>query len=211
MTQLVLPSGQITVVAIGAHPDDIEIGCGGTILELADRGADIHSLILTGTPERRTEAVSAASNFGVVHEPTFGGFDDTRLPARWNEVKDTLHRFREAVPSPDLVLLPRAEDAHQDHALLGQLAASVWRGPLILHYEIPKWDGDIGRPNVYVPLSDECAARKVKLLNASFPSQHDKHWWDDEFFLALMRLRGAESQSRYAEAFTTGKLLLRLT
>jgi len=209
MTELILPAGPLVVFAIGAHPDDIEIGAGATLLTLAERGdVEIRSLILTGTPEREAEARTAAEWFGTARPPVFGGLPDARLPEHWGAVRDLLHTFRDDGPQPDLVLVPRADDAHQDHRLLGTLAPTVWRGPLVLHYEIPKWDGDLGRPNAYVPVSDETAARKVRLLHAAYPSQHSRAWWDDEFFLALMRLRGAESQTRYAEAFTATKLIL---
>jgi LmbE family N-acetylglucosaminyl deacetylase len=209
MTSLALPSGPLTVIAIGAHPDDIEIGCGGTLLELTlGRQVDLRTLVLTGIPERQAEAVHAAAAFGASRPPTFGGLPDARLPQYWGDVKDALHAFRDDSPRPDLVFVPRADDAHQDHRLLGTMAPTVWRGPLVLHYEIPKWDGDLGRPNVYVPLSEATARRKVDLLEQSFPSQHDRDWWDDEFFLSIMRLRGAETQSRYAEAFSAAKLTI---
>ncbi|GAB3392823.1 PIG-L family deacetylase [Humibacter soli] len=211
MTSLTLPDGRLNVLAIGAHPDDIEIGCGGTLLLLGERkDVELRSLVLTGTTERETEARQAARGFGIQTAPVFAGLPDARLPEHWAQVKTALHAFRESSPRPDLVLVPRPDDAHQDHRLLGQLAPTVWRGPLVLHYEIPKWDGDLGRPNVYVPLSPSIASRKVELLNASFPSQHGRDWWDDEFFLSLLRLRGAETQSRYAEAFTATKLSITL-
>jgi len=113
-----------------------------------------------------------------------------------------------AAVDADLVLVPSQHDAHQDHRLLGELALSAFRDQLVLQYEIPKWDGDLGRTNVYVPLTDEVARRKVELLHASFPSQKAHDWWDDEIFFGLMRLRGMESRSRYAEAFSCGKLSL---
>jgi LmbE family N-acetylglucosaminyl deacetylase len=209
MTFLALPAGPLSVLAAGAHPDDIEIGCGATLLTLAQRGdVEIRTLVLTGTPERESEARRAAEMFGASRPPAFVGLPDARLPEHWGPTKDALHAFREENPRPDVVFVPRPDDAHQDHRLLGTLAPTVWRGPLVLHYEIPKWDGDLGRPNVYVPLSDETAARKVKLLNAAYPSQHSRDWWDDEFFLSIMRLRGAETQRRYAEAFTAAKLTI---
>jgi LmbE family N-acetylglucosaminyl deacetylase len=209
MSTFQLPAGPLTVLAIGAHPDDVEIGCGGTLLALGERqGTSIHTLILTGTPERRVEAENAARAFGTAGAPVIHDFPDTRLPAHWDAVKDALHEFQRAHPNPDVIFVPRSDDAHQDHRLLGTLAPTVWRGATVLHYEIPKWDGDIGRPNVYVPLSPELARRKVELLNDSFPSQHAHHWWDDEFFLGLMRLRGVETVARYAEAFTSTKLTL---
>jgi LmbE family N-acetylglucosaminyl deacetylase len=142
--------------------------------------------------------------------PSFGGLPDARLPEHWSAVKDGLHSFRDAHPDADLVFVPHPDDAHQDHRLIGSLARSVWRGPLILHYEIPKWDGDLQRPNVYAPLPPNTAERKVRLLNEAFPSQHSRDWWDDEFFFALMRLRGAEAQVQYAEAFTAFKMIMEL-
>lgn len=211
MTALSLPSRPLRLVAIGAHPDDIEIGCGGTLLALHERGAQTCSLVMTGTSDRIAEAGAAATAFGVTEEPMFARLPDTRLPSVWNEVKDQLHALQALVPRPDVIFAPSPDDAHQDHALLGRLVRTVWRGPVILHYEIPKWDGDLGRPNVYVPLASDQAYRKVELLNRCFPSQHRRDWWDDELFLGLMRLRGAEAQSRYAEAYTSTKLVLELT
>jgi LmbE family N-acetylglucosaminyl deacetylase len=209
MTALTFPAGPLVVLALGAHPDDIEIGCGGTLLMLGERGdVDIRTLVLTGTSDRVTEAVVAAEAFGASQRPVFGELPDARLPEHWGAVKDLLHVFCDNAPRPHVVLVPRPDDAHQDHALLGQLAPTVWRGPLILHYEIPKWDGDLGQPNVYFPLSDTIAARKVRLLNDSFPSQRRRDWWDDEFFFGVMRLRGAEAQHRFAEAFTSAKLTI---
>ncbi|GAA1999764.1 PIG-L deacetylase family protein [Microbacterium ulmi] len=209
MTFLTIPSGPLRVAAIGAHPDDIEIGCGGTLLTLAARPeTEVRSLVLTGTPERQAEARDAAELFGATAPPRFGGLADARLPSAWAAVKDALHAFRDEFPQPDIVLAPRPDDAHQDHALLGSLVTTVWRGPLVLHYEIPKWDGDLGRPNMYVPLSVDTAQRKVELLHRAFPSQHSRDWWDDEFFLSLLRLRGAETLTRYAEAFTASKAVL---
>lgn len=210
MTTLTLDANGLSVVALGAHPDDIEIGCGGTLLALARRGSEIRSMILTGTPDRQAEARDAAASFGVAGPPRFANLEDARLPASWNAAKDALHGFREEVPSPDIIFAPRTADAHQDHRLLGRLVSTVWRGPLLLHYEIPKWDGDYGRPNFYVPLTVELARRKVSLLNSSFPSQHSRDWWDDEFFLSILRLRGAEVPTRYAEAFTTTKMAVGL-
>jgi LmbE family N-acetylglucosaminyl deacetylase len=110
--------------------------------------------------------------------------------------------------SPDIVLAPRVDDAHQDHRLLGEVATQAFRDNLVLHYEIPKWDGDLGRANLYVPVPDDLARRKVELLNAHFPSQKHHDWWDDEMFLGLMRLRGMECRTRYAEAFSCSKAVL---
>jgi LmbE family N-acetylglucosaminyl deacetylase len=209
MSGLVLPDGALTVIALGAHPDDIEIGCGGTLLTLLRReGVSVRTLVLTGTEERRAEAEAAASAVGASTPPVFGGFPDARLPEHWGAVKDTLHAFRDSGGTPDLIFAPRPDDAHQDHALLGSMVSTVWRGPLILHYEIPKWDGDAGRPNLYVPLTPETAEEKIRLLNESFPSQRGRGWWDDELFSSMLRLRGMECGSRSAEAFRVDKATL---
>ncbi len=211
MTSLGLPAGPLTVVALGAHPDDIEIGCGGTLLALAARGdVELRTLVLTGTEDRLAEGAAAARAFGAAAPPVFAGLPDARLPEHWGAVKDALHRFRDAVPHPHLVLAPRPDDAHQDHRLLGTMVTTVWRGPLVLHYEIPKWDGDLGRPNVFVPLTDAQVIRKLEILNQEFPSQHGRDWWDDEFFRSILRLRGAEVPTRYAEAFFAAKATLSL-
>lgn len=206
-----LPAGPLTVLAIGAHPDDIEIGCGGALLCLRRRGdIDVRTLVMTGTDERRAEALNGARLFGASQDPVLPGLVDARLPSMWGDVKDALHVFRDSSPVPDIVFAPRADDAHQDHSLIGALVSTVWRGPLLLHYEIPKWDGDQGRPSFYVPLPDDIAAEKISRLNEAFPSQSGRHWWDDEFFFSMLRLRGAEAATRYAEAFTATKVALHL-
>jgi LmbE family N-acetylglucosaminyl deacetylase len=209
MRKLSLPSGPLQLVCLAAHPDDVEIAAGGTLLALAERGnVEGHWLTLTGSPERRAEAKSAASAFVPDSQSSFHAFPDGRLPAHWNEVKNIVHDFAATVPDADVLLAPRMDDAHQDHRLLGTMAPTVWRDALVLHYEIPKWDGDLGRSNCYVPITPAVGQRKVSLLNEHYRSQHDRDWWDDETFLALMRIRGMECRSRYAEAFQATKAVL---
>jgi LmbE family N-acetylglucosaminyl deacetylase len=209
MRHLRLPSGPLKLVCLAAHPDDIEIAAGGTLLALAERGSvEGHWLTLTGSPERRTEAKEAARAFLPDSQSSFHAFPDGRLPAYWNDVKDIVHDFATAVADVDVVFAPRGDDAHQDHRLLGIMAPTVWRDALVLHYEIPKWDGDFGRSNCYVPISVESARRKVALLNEYYPSQKERDWWDEETFLALMRIRGMECRSQYAEAFQAAKAVL---
>jgi LmbE family N-acetylglucosaminyl deacetylase len=209
MLQLNLPTGPLKVACLAAHPDDIEIAAGATLLALAERGAvEGHWLTLTGSPDRRAEAEEAAGAFLPDAQSSFHTFPDGRLPAHWNEVKDIVHAFAAALPDIDVVFAPRMDDAHQDHRLLGTMAPTVWRDALVLHYEIPKWDGDLGRSNCYVPISTELGLRKVELLNKHYPSQRMRDWWDDETFLALMRIRGMECRSRYAEAFQASKAVL---
>jgi LmbE family N-acetylglucosaminyl deacetylase len=211
MRHLSLQRGPLKIVCLAAHPDDIEIAAGATLLALAERGAvEGHWLTLTGSPDRCAEAQAAAQAFLPGSRSSFQEFPDGRLPAHWNQVKDVLHAFAATVPDPDVVLAPRLDDAHQDHRLLGRMAPTVWRDALVLNYEIPKWDGDLGRSNCYVPISGELAQRKVSLLNEHYASQRVRDWWDNETFLALMRIRGMECRSRYAEAFQASKAVLSL-
>lgn len=209
MINLALPPGGLNVLCLGAHPDDIELGCGGTLLELSTRQAtDFHGLVLTGRHERRLEARDSLSRFVPECVVEVLDFPDGRLPAVWSQVKTALEE-RASQLQPDLIFAPSGLDAHQDHRMLGELVTTVWRDSLVLRYEIPKWDGDLTKPTHYVPISPENARRKVELLNQSFPSQQYRDWWDDELFLALMRIRGMECRTRYAEAFTASKVQLR--
>lgn len=212
MLALALPRDELTLLAVGAHPDDIEIGCGGTLLALAaSRQLTAHVVVLTGTAERQDEARQAAEAFlpGASLHMHASEFPDGQLPAHWAAVKERLESLANLV-QPDLILAPRSSDAHQDHRLLGQMVPTVWRDSLVLHYEIPKWDGDFGRLTHYVPLDEPTARRKVQLLDAHYPSQRGRDWWDEETFFGLMRLRGMECRSRYAEAFDLTKAVLSL-
>lgn len=207
--RLALRRSPLFVVCIAAHPDDIEIGCGGTLLQLSKRGGVAGAwLTLTGDDDRQAEARAAARSFLSESTSTFVGLPDGRLPGMWNAVKDALHDFGRSVPVPDVVFAPRDDDAHQDHRLLGSMVSTVWRDSLILHYEIPKWDGDFGRPSFYVPLDEQVANRKIELLDSHFPSQRERDWWRPEFFRSLMTLRGAECRARFAESFTVNKCML---
>ncbi|HEY0645189.1 MAG TPA: PIG-L family deacetylase [Nocardioides sp.] len=200
----------LEVLCLGAHPDDIEIGCGGTLLRLAHRPATrVTGLVLTGSAARAEEASAALPEFVPGATVGVGGLADGRLPAQWSEAKELLEDLAGRV-SPDLVLAPRSDDAHQDHRLLGSLASTVWRDSLILHYEIPKWDGDMRSPSHFVALDEGLAHRKVELLRKCFGSQLSRDWWDDELFLGLMRIRGVECRAPYAEGFFTNKVLLDL-
>jgi LmbE family N-acetylglucosaminyl deacetylase len=205
-------TGVRSLVAVGAHPDDIEIAAGGLLLSLATAspGVRVHYLLCSGSPDRHAEARAAAAAFLPGAQLTFAlhQLPDGRLPAHWGTVKEHLHEAADAFV-PDLVICPAPNDAHQDHRLLAEQVPTVFRDQLVLHYEIPKWDGDLARRNVYLPLPDEVARRKVELLHESFPSQKARDWWDDEVFLGLARLRGMEARSRYAEAFDCAKAVLR--
>jgi LmbE family N-acetylglucosaminyl deacetylase len=209
---LAVPQGRpLSVLALGAHPDDIEIAAGGTLLSLAERhpGLHVRYVLMTGTEERQLEARAAARAFtpGAELEVELHDLPDGRLPAVWGQVKEILAVLARSV-RPDVILAPSPGDAHQDHRTLGELVPTAFRDQLHLGYEVPKWDGDLARPNTYFPLTDGIARRKVELLDKSYPSQHGRDWWDEETFLALARLRGMECRARYAEAFTCAKLII---
>jgi LmbE family N-acetylglucosaminyl deacetylase len=201
----------LSVLAIGAHPDDIEIGAGGLLLALAQLRSRVRYVVLTGTAERQEEARNAAHAFMAGDVPVdFFDLPDGRLPAVWGSVKDLLEKVSQ-IYSPDLIIAPSSADAHQDHRTVGEIVPTVFRDQLCLGYEIPKWDGDIGRPSVYFPLSAEMVRRKVQLLDKCYPSQRGRDWWDAEVFLGLARLRGVECRSTYAEAFTCTKSVIMLS
>jgi LmbE family N-acetylglucosaminyl deacetylase len=201
----------LSVLAVGAHPDDVEIGAGGTLLTLAERlpGLRVRYVLLSGRAERQQEAQSAARAFtpGADLEVELHDLPDGQFPSVWGQVKavmeDVARSFR-----PDVILAPAAADAHQDHRTVGELVLTAFRDQIYLAYEIPKWDGDMSRPNAYFPLTDEVARRKVELLHKCYQSQHERDWWDEEVFLGLARLRGMECRERYAEAFSCGKTVV---
>ena len=198
------PDRPLVVLTIGAHPDDIEIGAGGMLLSLAQSQPDLHAhyIVLTGTADRREEARTAAHAFLPAAHLTIGLYDlpEGRLPAAWGQVKEALEEVARSC-SPDLIIAPSRDDAHQDHRTIGEIVPTVFRDRLYLGYEIPKWDGDLSRPSMYFPLPTYMARRKVELLHKCFPSQRGRDWWDDEVFLGLARLRGIECRAPYAEAF----------
>jgi LmbE family N-acetylglucosaminyl deacetylase len=203
--------GPLAVLALGAHPDDIEISAGGTLLSLAARHPHlrVRYVVMTGTAERQREARVAARAFtpGADLEIELHDLPEGRLPAVWGQVKEVLETVARSF-RPDLILAPSAGDAHQDHRTVGELVPTAFRDQVYLAYEVPKWDGDMSRPNTYFPLTDEVARRKVELLDKCYPSQHGRDWWGEETFLALARLRGMECRAHYAEAFTCTKLLI---
>jgi LmbE family N-acetylglucosaminyl deacetylase len=208
MDALRLPDGPLEVLCVGAHPDDVEIGCGGTLLRLAERAdLSLTVAVLTGTPDRAAESEAALQEILPGAKTHVAGLPDGRLPTHWEAAKEYLEDLARHC-RPQLVLTHRVDDAHQDHRTLGVMVTTVWRDALVLHFEIPKWDGDMGAPSHYVGLTRDQARRKVDLLNRHFPSQHPHDWWDDEVFLGLMRLRGMECHRPYAEAFYVSKALV---
>ena len=205
MLRLELGNEQLRVLAIGAHADDIEIGCGATLLRLAAR-AEQHWLILSASAERAAEARMSAAAFGADVE--VHAFRDAFF-RYGGEVKEFFEELKGRF-EPDLILTHHDADRHQDHRLVAELTWNTFRDHLIFEYEVPKYDGDLGRPNVFVPLEEAQAHRKVDLLLESFPSQGEKRWFTSDVFMGLMRLRGMEcnSPSGLAEAFYARKLSL---
>ena len=203
--------GPLSVLVIGAHPDDIEISAGGTLLSLAESGPglQVHYVVMTGTADRQQEARGAASAFLSAADVTIELHDlpEGRLPAAWGQVKEIFEDIARSC-SPDLIVAPSRDDAHQDHRTIGEIVPTVFRDQLCLAYEIPKWDGDLTRPSVYVPLSASTLRRKVEYLHKCFPSQGRRDWWDNEVFMGLARLRGMECRAPYAEAFSCTKCVL---
>jgi len=206
------PVGRI--LCLGAHCDDIEIGCGGTVLKLLQARSDVRVdwVVFTSDDERAPEARAGAAAIladAAEANVVLREFRQRYLPFVGDEVKEFFDELGTSI-RPDLIFTHYREDLHQDHRLLAELTYNTWRDRLILEYEIPKWDGDLGRPNVYVRLEPEQVERKVETIWEAFASQRDKHWFTKETFLALMRLRGVECKapSGYAEAFYCRKLVL---
>ena len=201
----------LSILVLGAHPDDIEIAAGGMLLSLAERhpGLHVRYVLLSGTPDRQRDARTAARAFtpGADLRAELHDLPDGRFPAVWGQVKEILEGVARSF-RPDIILAPSAGDAHQDHRTVGELVATAFRDQVYLAYEIPKWDGDMSRPNTYFPLTEEVARWKAELLDKCYPSQRDRDWWGEETFLALARIRGMECRARYAEAFTCSKLIV---
>lgn len=205
-------TGPLRVLAVGSHADDIEIGCGGTLLRLArTRELDVRWVVLSASEERAAEAKRSAEAFldgAASSQITVEAFRDAFF-RYGGEVKEYFESLKAAV-SPDLILTHHGSDLHQDHRLVAELTWNTFRDHLVLEYEIPKYDGDLGSPNVFVHLDEDVAGRKVELLLESFPSQRSRPWFTEDLFLALMRLRGMESASPsgLAEAFYARKVVL---
>ena len=207
----------LRVLCIGAHCDDIEIGCGGTlqVLQAGRRKIVADFVVLSGSAERRQEALTAMRAFVQPRnrgDMLFGDFPDGRFPAAYGGLKDLFESLK-ARPRPDLILCHDRDDRHQDHRVVNEMVWSTFRDHLVLEYEVPKWDGGLGQPNVYVPLTAKQAGRKADALVRTYRSQAGRDWFTGETFMAMMRLRGIECRSRsgYAEALHGRKLQLDAT
>jgi LmbE family N-acetylglucosaminyl deacetylase len=204
----------LSILCLGAHSDDIEIGCGGTLLRLLDErpGSTVTWVVFSADDDREAEArgsaadvlAGAASAEVIVHR-----FRESYFPYVGAEIKDAMRGLRSRV-DPDVVFTHRRDDAHQDHRILGELTWNSFRDHVVAEYEIPKFEGDLGHPNVYVPLSSAHAEGKIALLMRHFGTQRNKGWFRPETFRATMALRAVEcnAASGWAEGFTVRKLVL---
>ena len=204
-------NGIKTVLCLGAHSDDIEIGCGGAIRTLTSHQSDlsVYWVVFTADGRRQAEAKKSAREFlrdaGKSHV-IVKQFRNGYFPFEGASIKDFFESLKSRI-NPDLIFTHFRDDRHQDHRLISDLTWNTFRNHLVLEYEIPKYDGDFGSPNLFVPLVDEVAVEKANSLCRFFSTQSNKHWFDKDTFLALMRLRGMECCSKYAEAFYVRKMV----
>jgi LmbE family N-acetylglucosaminyl deacetylase len=203
-----------SILCLGAHADDLEIGCGGTLMEMLSRrqNINVHWIVFSASGCRAEEAAVSAERFlslASQKQVVLRDYRDTFFPAAYESIKEYFEQIKRDV-SPDLVFTHRREDMHQDHRVIAELAWCGFRDHVILEYEIPKYEGDLGAPNVFVPLKEKFCRQKIKTIIECFPSQHRKPWFSDDTYWALLRLRGIEcnSPTRFAEAFHCRKLRL---
>ncbi len=206
-------NGPLRLLCLGAHSDDLEIGCGGTILRLlaAKADCDIRWVVFSATPARKKEALRSARLFlrqARRRRVVVRNYRDGFFPNAHHRIKEDFERLKSF--SPDLILTHYRHDLHQDHRVICELTWNTFRNHLILEYEIPKYDGDLGTPNFFVPLNEAICKRKIEYLLSTFKSQAAKHWFTADLFLGLMRVRGLEANSpgKFAEAFYSRKLIL---
>lgn len=202
---------RLSILCLGAHADDIEIGAGGSVLGWIAAGVRLHVrwCVLSAVGERAVEARASAAAFlaGAASSTVeLAEFRDSYFPEQGREIKGWFEALKTRV-EPDVVLTHQRDDAHQDHREVRRLTWATFRDHLVLEYEIPKWDGDLGQPNFYVPLARPVLERKIELLQGHFGTQRAKDWYDAETFRGITRLRGAECRAaeRHAEAFFVRK------
>lgn len=204
----------LQILALGAHCDDIDIGCGGAMLSLLERhpGAHVTWVVMGSNPVRERELRASARRFlrrAGKHQVIAHTFRDGFFPAHFAAIKQEFEALKR-LPDPDLVFSHQRGDLHQDHRVVAELTWNTFRNHLILEYEIPKYEGGLTTPSVYVALTPAQVERKIAILWAAYATQRAKRWFTDETFRAMMRLRGIESggESGWAEGFHASKLLL---
>jgi LmbE family N-acetylglucosaminyl deacetylase len=207
-------AAECRILCLGAHADDIEIGCGGTILRLlkAYPNAEVYWVVFSAPGTRRREAKNSARSFlAACRKKTIlvKNFRESFFPFRGEAIKGCFEGIK-ARFSPDVILTHYRHDLHQDHRMISEFSWNTFRKHLILEYEIPKYDGDLGSPNTFVSLGSEVCKEKVAKLFQHFVSQRSKQWFTEDLFFSLLRLRGVEANSatKYAEAFYCRKWLL---
>jgi LmbE family N-acetylglucosaminyl deacetylase len=201
------------ILCLGAHPDDIEIGCGGTLLRLTEEmpKASFYWVVFSGDGKRQKEANDSAKAFletPKVSKIIVKQFKDSYFPFIGDQIKGFFEELKRDI-SPDMIFTHYGNDAHQDHRLISSLTWNTFRDNFVLEYEIPKFDGDLVTPNLYVPLSDVLVKKKTNLILENFSSQQEKPWFTEDSFMSFLRIRGIEcnSQSKYAEAFHCRKIV----
>ena len=206
----------ISILALGAHCDDIEIGCGGTMLAITDNNPNVTItwVVFSSNVKRKEEATIGCTFFtknAKKLDLNIFDFKDGYLPYHGEKVKESFEALKRNV-NPDLIFTHYRHDLHQDHRLISELTWNTFRSHLILEYEIPKWDGDIGNPNSFIHLDKSIGTRKIQYLQQAYKSQQDKSWFSDDLFWSIMRLRGMESNSssEIAEAFYSRKTILQI-
>lgn len=209
-----LRAQQLRLLCLGAHCDDIEIGCGATILRLLAEwpGAQVRWVVFTGASSRHAETRAAAERLlagAVARQVDLLSHRESFLPQAWGAVKEEFERIKASF-TPTLILTHSHTDHHQDHRVVSELTWNTFRDHLVLEYEIPKYEGDLGNPNLFVPVEHSQAETKVAALMECFTSQRQRQWFDPATFLGLMRLRGigCNAPSGYAEAFLVRKMVL---
>jgi LmbE family N-acetylglucosaminyl deacetylase len=207
-------NGKVSILCLGAHSDDIEIGCGGTVLQLlrTHQGSDVTWVVLSAKGPRKREAIVSAKRFLknsrkstiVIKE-----FKESFFPYCGKEIKGFFEQLKKRV-APELIFTHYRHDLHQDHRIVNELTWNTFRNHSILEYEIPKYDGDFGQPNVFAPIDAQVARNKVETLMECFGSQRSRKWFSEDTFYAILRLRGIETNAmtKYAEAFYSRKILL---
>ena len=203
---------KIKILCLGAHPDDIEIGCGGSLLKLTSTyDTEVNWVVFSASEERKNEAITSANKFlEKSNKKTIiiKDYKESFFPYEGEKIKKYFYEIQDY--NPDLIFTHFKMDGHQDHKTINELTWNTFRNNTILEYEIPKYDGDISNPNLYIILDKEQCRNKIKYINETFQTQQNKHWFNEQTFWSILTIRGVESRSatKYAEAFYANKIVI---